>query len=295
KDEVIGMPDTATSAEPGALDATIKAGAGHIPVRYHKRKDGSVFPVEITVNVLSLQGHEVIIAAVRDITERKQAEDALRQASKKLNLLSSITRHDINNQLTIILGYLDIMGDMPPGPLLDEYLRKVSNAARRISSMIQFTKEYEDIGISDPAWQDCRILVNTASMQAQLGKVIVDNGFPAGTEVFADPLVVKVFYNLMDNAVRYGGKITFIRFSARGHEGNLVLVCEDDGDGVPAEEKEKIFERGFGKNTGLGLALSREILSLSGITITENGDPSEGARFEIMVPKGMWRMAANGA
>ena len=244
-----------------------------------------------------------------DITRRKTLEDeltaraaelsivstAFRQANKKLVLLSSITRHDINNQLTIILGYLDIMGDMPPGPLLDEYLRKVSNAARRISSMIQFTKEYEDIGVSDPAWQDCRVLVNTASTQAQLGKVIVDNGFPAGTEVFADPLVVKVFYNLMDNAVRYGGKITFIRFSARGHEGNLVLVCEDDGDGVPAEEKEKIFERGFGKNTGLGLALSREILSLSGITITENGDPSEGARFEIMVPKGMWRMAANGA
>jgi signal transduction histidine kinase len=69
-------------------------------------------------------------------------------------------------------------------------------------------------------------------------------------------------------------------------------VCEDDGDGIIAEEKEKIFERGFGKNTGLGLALSREILAITGITITETGEPGKGARFEIAVPKGMWRQGA---
>ncbi|MCX6698594.1 MAG: HAMP domain-containing sensor histidine kinase [Methanomicrobiales archaeon] len=211
------------------------------------------------------------------------------------SLLSSITRHDINNQLTVILGYLEIMSDMPPGPLIEEYFRKVSTAAKRISSMIRFTKEYEDIGVSDPAWQDCRTLVETSEKQAPLGNIKVNNEFPPGTEVFADPLVFKVFYNLMDNAFRYGGKITTIRFSALFHEDDLVIVCEDDGVGVPAVDKEKIFERGFGKNTGLGLAISREILSLSGITINENGGPGQGARFEITVPKEMWRMAKNGA
>ena len=91
----------------------------------------------------------------------------------------------------------------------------------------------------------------------------------------------------MDNAVRYGGKITTIRFSAMERGDELVVVCEDDGDGVPADEKEKIFERGFGKNTGLGLALSREILPITGITITETGDPGRVRRFEMIVPKGM--------
>jgi len=109
--------------------------------------------------------------------------------------------------------------------------------------------------------------------------------------MFADPLVVKVFYNLMDNAVSHGGTITCIRFSPRRHGDDYVIVCEDDGVGVPAEEKEKIFERGFGKHTGLGLALSREILSITGITITENGRPGKGARFEITVPKGSYRFA----
>ncbi|MCX6690757.1 MAG: ATP-binding protein [Methanoregula sp.] len=66
----------------------------------------------------------------------------------------------------------------------------------------------------------------------------------------------------------------------------MVIVCKDDGNGVPQDEKENIFKRGFGKNTGLGLFLSREILSITGITITENGVPGNGAHFEIIVPGG---------
>ncbi len=89
--------------------------------------------------------------------------------------------------------------------------------------------------------------------------------------------------------MRYGGKITTIRFSALESGEDHLIVCEDDGDGVIAGEKEKIFERGFGKNTGLGLALSREILSITGITIKETGEPGTGGRFEMMVPEGMFQ------
>ena len=123
------------------------------------------------------------------------------------------------------------------------------------------------------------------------GQVNVNNAIPRGAEVFADPLIAKVFYNLMDNAVRYGGKITTILFTVQESGDDCQIVCEDDGEGVPTEEKEKIFDRGFGKNTGLGLALSREILSLTGITIRETGEPGKGARFEMTVPKGMWRIS----
>ena len=90
--------------------------------------------------------------------------------------------------------------------------------------------------------------------------------------------------------MRYGGKITTIRFSLKERDGDHFVVCEDDGDGVIADEKEKIFERGFGKNTGLGSALSREILDITGITIRETGEPGKGARFEMKVPKGVWRI-----
>ena len=101
----------------------------------------------------------------------------------------------------------------------------------------------------------------------------------------------QVFYNLIDNAVRYGGKISTIRFSFEERNGKQILVCEDDGDGVVAEEKERIFDRGFGKNTGMGLALSQEILSITGIKISETGEPGKGARFEMLVPKGAYRFS----
>jgi PAS domain S-box-containing protein len=239
----------------------------------------------------------------RDITERKELEqereyymqelqkisESLTAANKKLNLLTSITRHDITNQLTVLVGYLRILEKKQPDTSFSEHFKKINTSAQRIVAMLQFTKEYDKIGVNAPVWQDTRTLVNSTAKEAPLGKVLVKNDLPAGAEVFADPLVVKVFYNLMDNAARYGGKITTIRFFAEESADEHLIVCEDDGDGVVAGEKEKIFERGFGKNTGLGLALSREIFDITGITIRENGEPGKGARFEMTVPKGAYR------
>jgi PAS domain S-box-containing protein len=274
----------------------------------HRRKDGTLVPVEINAKVFSLQGKHVIVAVVRDITERKvldeeivfheqellQFSKSLASANKKLNLLGSITRHDITNQLMVLMGNIGILQKKQPDAVFNTYLQKISAAAQRISAMIQFTKEYEQIGINAPDWQDIHTIVETAAKQAPLAKVIVINDIPPGIAVLADPLIIKVFYNLMDNAVRYGGKITTIRFYT-GNSGDCPLViCEDDGDGVPDEEKEKIFERGFGKNTGMGLFLSREILSITGITIRETGEPGSGARFEMMVPDNACRTTCTG-
>ena len=94
-------------------------------------------------------------------------------------------------------------------------------------------------------------------------------------------LLVWVFEAIMD--------LTEIRVSSCLSDDVLTIIWEDNGVGIPAEDKERIFERGFGKNTGLGLFLVREVLSLTGIEITENGEPGKGARFEMAVPKGMWR------
>ncbi len=230
-------------------------------------------------------------AAITDFTERNRVEEALQQANKKLTHLSSITRHDINNQLAVVQGFLTILKKKQPDPSLDEYFQKLALSVQRISAMIRFTKEYEKSGIKAPVWQDVPALIDIATTQVPLGNVRVNNEVPSGAEIFADPLIVKVCYNLMDNAVRYGGNLTTIRFSVQAHGSNYLLVCEDDGEGVPADEKEQIFDRGFGKNTGLGLALSREILSITGITIAETGVPGMGARFELTVPREMWRMA----
>ncbi len=108
--------------------------------------------------------------------------------------------------------------------------------------------------------------------------------------IYADPLVEKVFYSLIENAIRHGKKITEIVVSAEEQEdGSLILRIEDDGIGVPEDEKDKIFSYGYGRNTGFGLAFSRELLSVTGIEISENGVFGEGATFEIHIPKGAWK------
>ena len=73
----------------------------------------------------------------------------------------------------------------------------------------------------------------------------------------------------------------------------MILIIEDDGIGIPEEDKDKIFTRGFGKNTGYGLFLVREILLITGITIKKTGQPGKGARFEMTVPKGAWRFSTS--
>jgi signal transduction histidine kinase len=102
-------------------------------------------------------------------------------------------------------------------------------------------------------------------------------------------MLERVMDNLLDNSLRHGERVTTIRVSTRREEENLIITYEDNGTGIPVQEKEKIFEHGYGKHTGLGLFLVREILSITGITIRETGIPGEGARFEIIVPKGAYR------
>jgi PAS domain S-box-containing protein len=260
----------------------------------HRRKNGSLIPTEVSARYITWEGKPAVLSICRDITERRRAEESLRQANKKLNLLSGITRHDIKNQLVALHGYLELLQNKSSDPALEKYITRVMEAGNRIAEMIEFTREYDMIGVSSPVWQDCRTLVDLAAKEAPLGQVLVKNDIPAGTIVYVDPLIAKVFYNLMDNAVRYGGKITTIQFSVQESGDHRVILCKDDGEGVPADEKERIFDRGFGKNTGLGLALSREILDITGITIRETGEPGIGAQFEMTVPEGMWRVTGKG-
>jgi len=134
-------------------------------------------------------------------------------------------------------------------------------------------------------------LVRDAGTVHPMRNIVLENQCP-GLEVFADPLLEKVFYNLIDNSLHYGGeKMTTIRVTATEGSETLRIIYEDDGTGISAYDKKELFTKGFGKHTGLGLFLSREILSITGITISENGEPGVGARFEIVVPEGAYRFA----
>jgi PAS domain S-box-containing protein len=230
------------------------------------------------------------VAVFEDITGRRLAEEAIRQANSKLNLLSSITRHDINNQLLSLKAYLELSKEsLGDAARMAEYIIKEERAATAIERQIVFTKEYQDLGVKAPVWQNVEAGIRKVVVSLPMRDIRVLSDV-SGLEVYADPLFEKVFYNLIDNALRYGGQgMTLIRITAQESEKGLVIFIVDDGAGISTEDKKRLFERGFGRHTGLGLFLSREILSITGITIAETGEPGSGARFEILVPKPGYR------
>jgi len=228
---------------------------------------------------------------LHDITHLRQVEHALRQANRQIALMASITRHDIRNQLMVLTGYLGLSLQAVDDPKrAAELIAKEQQIASVIGQQINFTTAFDGMGEKSPEWQDPVPLMEKARSALPFRDIRLEVSL-SGIEMFADPLLEKVFYNLFDDALRHGGeRMTTIRVHFRKDESSLTLIIEDNGAGIPAENKSKIFERGFGKNTGLGLFLVKEILSITGMSIRETGVPGSGARFEITVPKGTYRI-----
>lgn len=261
----------------------------NVPVQGEYERDGRYYLRKLSpVNDSATDAVVAITVISTDITEQKIQERALEDTNKKLNLMSEITRHDMLNQLTALNSYLALAEEKTADTTIARYLIKCGQLAETIQAQILFARDYQRIGVDRPQWQDIAVTIQKARFPLRLTSVTVDESC-TGLEVLADPLLEKVFYNLLDNAVRYAVPTPSARFSVAEEPERLILVCEDNGPGIPPGNKEVIFVRGFGKNTGLGLFLIREILAITGMTIRETGEEGKGCRFEIAVPKGCFR------
>ena len=253
------------------------------------KKDGTRFPVLLySAPVIRDEKMVGVRIFAGDISERKQTENALLETNKKLNLLSSITRHDVTNQLLSLFGFMDLVEEFSFDPETRAYFNNMKQAAERIQQQIAFTKDYQDIGVKALQWQNVRQVIMNANGNHAPSKYRIRIDIH-DVEIYADTLLERVFYNIVDNANKYGGNISELRMSGGEIPEGFLITCEDDGVGVPYDKKEGIFNREHFTNTGFGLFLSREILALSGITIKETGEPGKGARFRILVPKGVYR------
>jgi PAS domain S-box-containing protein len=260
--------------------------------------------VEVSSRLFELQGKPTVLAIIRDITDRKFTElamenynfeltrfaEILQKTNDKLNLMNSITRHDILNQLTLILGYLELMKEQYQDPELQKYIGAELRAAQTIQKQIMFTKEYQDIGSQHPKWFNLNSVILSAASGLSLAPIHLSVNCDR-FEIYADPLLEKVFYTLLENAIRHGKKVTDIVFSCHEQENGLMLIYEDNGQGIPIDHKKDIFNQKYFQHTGYGLFLSTTILNITGISIRESGEPGKGARFEILVPKGASRLA----
>lgn len=263
--------------------------SGHIEcglITHDHREIPAIIYASPIIGEMCIAGtHGVIV----DIGEQKRLERALELTNQKLNMMNSVTRHDVLNNITGLLGLCDMLHEMTTDGKVQELLAEIRDQTIKIKDQILFTKEYQSVGVKTPQWQSlCQSIRDAASAT---GRDTARLDLPAcDTEIYADSLFGKVFYNLIDNSFRHGGSVRNISIETEVvPNGDLLIRYRDDGIGVPPEEKQLIFEQGYGKNTGFGLFIIQEILGITGLTIRETGIHGSGVRFEIRVPNAAWR------
>ncbi|MHB8164269.1 MAG: PAS domain S-box protein, partial [Methanoregula sp.] len=254
----------------------------------YRTRNGKMIPVEINVRIFDEFGQKAVLTIARDITDRKMAEKALMQANKKLNLLNFVTFNDIRNAIFTISGYINLQNDLSADAKVNDYLEKEETTLKRISRSLDFAKNYQDLGIKTPQWHNVNqtfvLAISHLDFSGIKRRVNLDD-----LEIYADPLLERVFFTLAENLILHGKTATQVTIHYQETGEGLQLYFEDNGVGIPDTLKEKIFLREYSAQKGMGLFLAREILEITGIVIRETGTYGKGARFEIYVPQGSFR------
>jgi signal transduction histidine kinase len=222
------------------------------------------------------------------------AMGAYKKANKMAHALFGIHRHDVSRQMTLLMSYVKVSEMHVTNPVsLAEFIKKELKILDTINHQFDFALNYMSMGWG-PIWQNLNEGIRKA---AELSRYVINTrGITVvidcpDLEVYADPILWTVFSELIENALHYGGDgTTRIRISAKETNGRLALVCEHDGAGFSDEDRQHLFEMGYGEHSGL--FRFRDMLNITGITIHETGSHGKGARFEMVVPEGAYRFTA---
>jgi CheY-like chemotaxis protein len=228
-----------------------------------------------------------------EIAGHRLAEERIILSNRKLTLMTEVTYQDIQNKLTALSGFAELSRSPKGEKERIGYIGRQKEILETIQNLISKTKDYQQMGVDRSRWVGLEETIRMQlALQSQKHTISLLCDL-RGLEIYTDPVIARVFYNLIHNAIRHGGNVTRITFSCREDPAGLLLVCEDDGEGIPSDEKSRLFDRVVGGAGKFGLFFVREFLTLSGMTIKETGIPGKGARFEITVPVGMYRFAAH--
>ncbi|MBN1166101.1 MAG: response regulator [Methanospirillaceae archaeon] len=221
--------------------------------------------------------------------EEHSAMETLIQANTKLDILNSLTRHDIKNELTITIFHMENLLELSEEiGVIREDISRLHDSLNNIQEHLMFSDVYQKIGMKKAKWLSLSSILENIRLTHNFGSVSIIHS--TGTlEVYTDPMFGKIIVNLVENALMHGCRVTTLQVGFIEQVDSGILFIEDDGMGIPDEKKSRIFERGVGKNTGLGLYYTREILGLTGMSITETGTYGTGARFEIRIPRSCYR------
>jgi PAS domain S-box-containing protein len=294
--DLIGHPVTEWTApydlERNAREVEQCVKTGHVrglEIDYVK-PDGTIQPVEINATVFPTGSGDVILTLSRDISDRKRTRVALQQARNKLTLLNAVTFQDIQTAAFSLSAYQELVKTVLTDAKAKSYLEKQELFLKKMVDTLDFAKNYQEMGMHPPRWQNVHQVflyaISHLDFLHMKQHLQLDD-----LEIFADPLFEKALFNIMENVLSHGVSATEVTLRFEEKPDHLTLIIEDNGVGIPMEEKNMIFDRGYGKGSGLGLFLVREVLSITGITIRETGIHGQRTRFDISVPKGAYRYA----
>jgi len=252
-------------------------------------RDAGLLETEMSSHIIRFRDKDILIGIARDITRRKKEEQALRLANQKLQLMNIVAWHDIQNKITGLRGYVELSKDLVHDERARDFLMKEEAILKTIHASIQYTKEYQEMGTRPMQWVN--IPSTIVSVLALIDKkgVMVSIGLD-DLHIYCDPVIERVFSYLVENTINHGKKATAIRMWYEESPAGLTLIYTDDGVGIPSDSKESIFVRDVARGAGFSLYFIHDILELSGMSIRECGETGQGARFEIAVPKGSYRI-----
>ncbi|PKL57939.1 MAG: hypothetical protein CVV34_04910 [Methanomicrobiales archaeon HGW-Methanomicrobiales-5] len=296
-EEMIGKSITAFVMPEDRDRVGILSGQGmpekNVPFHFHVvGQEGSVHPARVISRLISdVVGNTGMIGFIGESGNGNPAEQILCQTNTKIHQLNSIVRHDINNQLTILNGYLSLMEQDDSTIPSPEIVKILLRAADKIHNMVTFTKEYKDAGTRLPVWMNLGEVIQSARPTTAAGVRIIADPACDEVELFFDPILSLVFEKLFDNSLRHGERVSEISLHWKQDANGARIVYKDNGTGIPDAVRPLLFHMGKGTQNGYGLFLVREILAISGFTISETGIPGKCARFVIAVPAGSFRPA----
>ena len=223
-----------------------------------------------------------------------ESERLLRISNDRLDLLGSITRHDIRGEISVVDGYLGLADTEPDPARAREHLSKARIATRKIVGILEIARTYQINGTLNIKWASLDEALRTASDSVQMGDLTYTSSAEDWT-ILVDPLLEMVIANIFSNSVKHGGNVSKIEVSCEERPDGLDLTIEDDGGGIPPGEKERIFNFITPEGVPHGLTIARRILQAERITIKENGTYGKGARFVLHFPRGLYKEATNGS
>jgi PAS domain S-box-containing protein len=258
------------------------------------RSNGDKCPIIKSVTKIEHNGRSMLIESFEDISILKVKENEIEENRKKLEILNeklrvvgSLSRHDVRNKLGAISGNTYLLkkkyGDKPE---IIERLNSIEQSIRETTRILDFAKTYEQLGAEKLVNINVKNAIEEAKgMFSQLPFELINDC--EGLVVLADSSLRQLIYNLIENTIKYGQKTTAVHiYYEKTVNNTLQLVYEDDGLGIPSENKQLLFKQGFstGGSTGFGLYLIKSMIEAYGWNIHEEGISGKGAKFVLTIP-----------